>query len=96
MLLTSRKLVRRVVIRLQVRIRHGHFRARNDGGDVVLGLVRKSLRQDVADCDVDRLLEEIVLEDDESSVDLSRVVHDRIPRVQHLHWVSLTASKVIV
>lgn len=95
-ILTSRELVRGVVVRLEIGVGHGHSQARDDRGNVVLGLVCESLGQDVANRDVDRLLEEVMLKNNETSVDFRRVVHDRVPRVQYLHGVSLTASKVVI
>ena len=58
--------------------------------------MRESIRQDVVHRDVHGLLEEIVLEDDEASVDHARVVDDAVPVVQDLLRVRGAASDVEV
>ena len=58
--------------------------------------MRESIRQDVVHRDVYGLLEEIVLEDDEASVDHARVVDDAVPVVQDLLRVRRATSDVEV
>lgn len=76
--------VRRVVVRLDVRVGHGQVVARDDGLDRERGLVREGVGEDVARGDLDRLLEQVVLEDDEARVDRRRVAEDVLPVEEHL------------
>ena len=73
-----------VVVRLEVSIRERLAQASDDRLDLERRLVRERIGEDVTGGDVDRLLEEIVLENDETSVDGGRVADDVLPVVEHL------------
>ena len=76
--------VRGVVVRLEIRIVERLAQASDDRLDLERRLVRERIGEDVTSGDVDRLLEEIVLENDETSVDGGRVADDVLPVVEHL------------
>ena len=85
-----------VVVRLEVSIRERLAQTSDDGLDPERRLVRESIRQNVVHRDVHGLLEKIVLEHDEASVDHARVVDDAVPVVQDLLRVRGAASDVEV
>ena len=73
-----------VVVRLNVSVVHRLAQASDDGLDLERRLVRKGIGQNVPSGDVDALLEQIVLKDNETSVDSGRVANDVLPVVEHL------------
>lgn len=76
--------VGRVVISLNVCVAQRLVEALNHGLDVERRLVRERIGQDVTGGDIYRLLEQIVLQDDETVVNNSRVADDALPVVEHL------------
>lgn len=58
--------VSRVVVRLDICVRHALVHARDDGADREGGLVRQGVGQDVSCGNLDGLFEKIVLEDNKA------------------------------
>lgn len=58
--------------------------AGDDGLNFERWLVSKGIWKDVVDRDVDALLEQIVFENDETSIDRGRVANDVLPVVEDL------------
>lgn len=77
-------MVRRVVIRLDVRVAEGHAHALNDGHELERGLKGKRIGENVSRGNVDGLLEEIVLEHDEAGVDGGGVAENVVPAAKDL------------
>ena len=85
-----------VVVRLNVSVPHGLVKARDDGLNLERGVVREGIGKDVTSGHVDALLEEIVLENDETVVNRRRVAHDAFPVVEHLGRGRETAGNIKV
>lgn len=73
-----------VVVGLNVRICKGLVQAGNDRLKGQLWGTSESVGQNVSGGNLDGLLEEIVFEDDETSVQGSDVAHDIVPVLQNL------------
>lgn len=82
-LTVGRNRVRRVVVSFQVGIAERLAEASDDGLDGELGVVTERVGEDVAHGKVNRLLEEIVLEEDETGVDQAGVSGNVAPVVDH-------------
>ena len=73
----SRRRVRLIIVQLDLRIHHRLVDTLHHGLDV--DLLRERVGEDVPGHDLDRLLPQIVLQDDEARVDLRGVADDGFP-----------------
>ena len=73
-----------IIVRLNVRVRQRFVKASHNGLNVESWLVGKGIRKDIAGGHIDRLLEQIVFEDDETGVYCRGVTQNMFPIGKHL------------